>query len=296
MIKLNDIVIRDPFILLYENQYYLYGTRSLLCWKKPEDIDTQGFDVYVSEDLENWSEPIEVFKRPKDFWADKNFWAPEVHEYKGAFYMFATFIGEKRRRGTQILKASHPTGPFAIHSPEPVTPADWECLDGTLYVDKKGKPHLVFCHEWVQIKDGTICALPLSDDLTKPIGEPKELFKASEPSWSDVDAERYVTDGPFLYRTKTDELLMFWSSLKDKNYVEAVARSSNGEIDGEWTNLDTLLYETDGGHGMAFRTKESELYFTLHSPNINYHENPHFLKIEDQGDHVVCSYTQKRNP
>lgn len=285
--KLNEIVIRDPYVLLYEDKYYMYGTRSHLCWKKPEDIDTQGFDVYISEDLENWSEPIEVFKRPKNFWADKNFWAPEVHEYEGGFYMFATFIGEERRRGTQILKADHPTGPFKIHSPEPITPKEWECLDGTLYVDKKGTPYMVFCHEWVQIKDGTICAVELSKDLTRPVGEPKLLFKASEPSWSDENAERYVTDGPCFYRTETDELLMFWSSLMGGKYVEAIARSSNGEIDGEWENLDELLYSTDGGHGMAFRSKEGELYFTLHSPNINYQENPCFLKINDVGNNIV---------
>ena len=287
--RLDEIVIRDPYVLLYEGKYYMYGTRSLLCWKKPEDIDTQGFDVYISEDLENWSEPVEVFKRPDGFWANQNFWAPEVHEYKGAFYMFATFIGENRRRGTQILKALHPAGPFEIHSPQPITPEEWSCLDGTLYVDKTGKPYMVFCHEWVQIKDGTVCAVQLAEDLTRPIGEPKVLFKASEPSWSDVDAERYVTDGPFLYRTKTDELLVFWSSLKGGKYVEAIARSKNGEIDGEWENLDQLLYSSDGGHGMAFKTKEGELYFTLHSPNISYQEHPCFLKIEDVGNNVIHS-------
>ena len=44
-----------------------------LCWRKPEDLSMQGFDVYVSDDLKNWSEPIEVFKRPDDFWATLNF-------------------------------------------------------------------------------------------------------------------------------------------------------------------------------------------------------------------------------
>lgn len=285
--KSTDITIRDPYILLHKDKYYMYGTRSLLCWKKPEDISTQGFDVYISDDLESWSEPIEVFKRPNDFWADKNFWAPEVHLYKDEFYMFATFIGENRRRGTQILKSKSPTGPFEIHSPEPITPSGWECLDGTLYLDKKGIPYMVFCHEWVQIKDGTICAVQLSEDLKKPVGEPWKLFSASEPKWSDKDAQRYVTDGPCFYRTKAGELLMFWSSLKDQKYVEAIAKSSNGDIDGTWENQDELLYDEDGGHGMAFMSKEGQLYFTLHSPNINYEEHPVFLKIKDIGNTVI---------
>ena len=289
MLKATDITIRDPYILLYEDKYYMYGTRSHLCWKKPEDIGTQGFDVYISDDLENWSKPTCVFKRPDDFWATLNFWAPEVHQYKGEFYLFATFWSEERRRATQILKASHPTGPFYVHSPEPITPPEWECLDGTLYVAKNRTPYMVFCHEWVQVKVGTICAVELSEDLKYPVGEPFELINAANPSWADGDGGkgRYVTDGPCLYRTKTDELLMFWSSLKDGKYVEAISISSNGEIDGKWRTLEKLLYSEDGGHGMVFKSKEGDLYFTLHTPNVNYNEHPVFLKIRDDGNKVV---------
>jgi len=289
MLKTTEITIRDPYILVHEGKYYLYGTRSHLCWKQPKDLSTQGFDVYVSDDLENWSEAIEVFKRPDDFWATLNFWAPEVHEYKGEFYLFATFWNKIRCRGTQILKAKSPLGPFVIHSPEPITPVDWECLDGTLYIAKNGTPYMVFCHEWVQIKEGTICAIQLEQDLKSPIGEPFELINASHPSWADGDAGkgRYVTDGPCFYRTKAGKLLMFWSSLKNGKYVEAVSISSNDEIDGTWTTYDELLYVEDGGHGMAFTANDNQLYFTLHAPNTNYCEHPTFLKIKDVGDNVV---------
>lgn len=287
MLKTTDIVIRDPYVLVHEGKYYMYGTRSLLCWKRPEDISTQGFDVYVSEDLENWSEPVEVFKRPDNFWADKNFWAPEVHVYQGSFYLFATFIGEdnKIRRGTAILKSDSPMGPFVEHSKGALTPADWECLDGTLYVNKAGTPYMVFCHEWVQIQDGTVSAIELTPDLKESVGEPFDLFKASEPVWADGDGAkgRYVTDGPCFYRTKTGELLLFWSSLRDGQYVEAIARSDNGDLDGKWLHNETLLYGKDGGHGMAFTALDGQLYFTLHSPNTNYHENPIFMKIKDTG-------------
>ena len=51
--KREDINIRDPFILPYEGKYYLYGSRGSEVW---EDNAT-GLDVYVSDDLENWSEP-----------------------------------------------------------------------------------------------------------------------------------------------------------------------------------------------------------------------------------------------
>ena len=48
--KLADINIRDPYVLLHEGKYYLYGTRGATCWGEAD-----GFDAYVSDDLENWS-------------------------------------------------------------------------------------------------------------------------------------------------------------------------------------------------------------------------------------------------
>ena len=44
--KLNDIHIRDPYILYDKGKYYLYGSRGTECWGK-----CYGLDVYVSDDL-----------------------------------------------------------------------------------------------------------------------------------------------------------------------------------------------------------------------------------------------------
>lgn len=42
--KNSEINLRDPFVLLHDGKYYLYGSRA---------EKQSGFDVYVSEDLEN---------------------------------------------------------------------------------------------------------------------------------------------------------------------------------------------------------------------------------------------------
>ncbi len=47
--KREDINIRDPYVLVDEGKYYLYGTRSETCWG-----EAFGFDCYVSDDLENF--------------------------------------------------------------------------------------------------------------------------------------------------------------------------------------------------------------------------------------------------
>ena len=70
--KLNEIHMRDPFILPYEGVYYLYGTRS---------FHNTGFNVHTSTDLENWSEAHSVFEAQPGFWGTNDFWAPEVHVY-----------------------------------------------------------------------------------------------------------------------------------------------------------------------------------------------------------------------
>ena len=88
--KCSEIHIRDPFVLREDGKYYMYGTRAANFGKK-----TGGFDVYVSEDLVTWSEPHPCFDSEAyglNFSAN---WAPEVHKYKGAYYMFATFTREK---------------------------------------------------------------------------------------------------------------------------------------------------------------------------------------------------------
>ena len=280
--KREDIFIRDPYILLHENVYYMYGTRSLTAWKKPADLSTLGFDVYTSDDLENWSDPIEVFKRPTDFWSDMNFWAPEVHVYNDHFYMFATFNKEGSNKGTQILIADSPTGPFELHSEGPLTPREWPCLDGTLYVDEEGTPFMAFCREWIIDGNGSICVVQLSDDLKTVVTDPVTILNANEAHWHPEDSTRFVTDGPFFHHTKEGKLLMLWSSLKGADYVEAIAESITGSIYGPWKHQEDLLFSEDGGHGMVFRNKAGELIFTMHSPNNSYSENPYFITVEEQ--------------
>ena len=260
--KANEINIRDPFILLEGGKYYMYGSRGYELWGK-----CTGLDVYVSDDLYEWSEPVVAFERFDGFWADRNYWAPEVHKYNGAYYMLASFKSDSRMRGTQILKADSPIGPFVPHSDGPVTPPEWSCLDGTLYVED-GIPYMIFCHEWTQIRDGEMCIVRLTDDLKAPIGEPRVLFKASElPCGSDKCHNGFVTDGPFLYKMENGRLIMIWSSFDEKGYIEAVATSENGSVNGKWILCEKPLSAENGGHGMLFKDISGKLYFTMHSPN-----------------------------
>jgi len=288
MLKNTDIHLRDPFVLPIsaEQQYYLYGTTGPEAWNSP----AHGIDYYTSADLQNWEGPFPAFRPPAGFWSDRNFWAPEVHGYRGRYYMFASFKAEGVCRGTQILAADGPQGPFLPITTGPVTPRDWECLDGTLFVDAHAQPWMVFCHEWVQVGDGEVCALRLSDDLTAAVEPPHCLFRASEAPWvqeiNSKGRKGFVTDGPWLHRLAGGELLLLWSGFGAGGYTIGVARSTSGDILGPWQQLAEPLYAADGGHGMIFRTFEGRLMLAYHRPNASPNERPEFVPLRESGTSV----------
>lgn len=284
--NIKDIRIRDPFILPDDDHktYYLYGTTDENVW---EGKGT-GFNVYQSSDLENWDGPFSAFRPNHTFWADRHFWAPEVHVYQGKYYMLASFKAKDKCRGTQILVSNQPKGPFIPLTDEPVTPRNWECLDGNLYIDRNNQPWMVFCHEWLQVQDGEICAIKLSRDLKIAVNEPITLFRASEAKWTvPAHQSNYVTDGPFLYETTKGILLMLWSSRGKNGYAIGVSVSQSGDITGPWNHYKNELLEKDGGHGMLFHTFEGQLMLTIHSPNKTPHERPDFFRIQEQEDHLL---------
>lgn len=289
--KTCDIQIRDPYIYADQKDktYYMFGTTDKDCWHGPG----QGFDCYRSKDLNEWDGPIPAFRPSSDFWGKENFWAPEVHKFNERFYMFASFKAEKHYRATQILIANDVYGPYLPLSDEPVTPADWQCLDGTLHVDEDGSPWIVFCHEWVQIHNGSICAMRLTADLKEASGHPVFLFNASEAPWvtepgwpqkgSRYRFPTYVTDGPFLRRLVDGTLIMLWSSIGSKGYAMGVSRSESGQVIGPWQHSPEPIWAEDGGHGMIFETFEGQLMLTFHSPNQSPDERAVFVDIVEQG-------------
>jgi hypothetical protein len=65
---------------------------------------------------------------------------------------------------------------------------------------------------------------------------------------------------------------MLWSSF-DKNgkYAIGLAESSNGKIDGAWTQYPEPLNNDDGGHAMIFEDLDGNLRISYHAPNSYSH-------------------------
>ncbi|MDR0959172.1 MAG: glycoside hydrolase family 43 protein [Propionibacteriaceae bacterium] len=329
MTALVDIQIRDPFVLVDEGVTYVYGSTDKNIWRTGT-----GFDVYRSTDgLDEFEGPFPAFRPGPDFFSHLNYWAPEVYRTGDTYTMFATFKPDAGRRGTAVLRATSPLGPFEPTSRAPITPPEWECLDGTLFFEasseggnqeepsgpggeaasgesqeappeagnhegdpdqdgssSEGRPWMIFCHEWQQVGDGEICAMPLTDDLTAPVGEPRLLFTASEAPWSVPMPDRapgsYVTDGPFPWRTADGRLLLLWSSMTGDGHTYAlgIATSESGTLAGPWRQAVRPLYESDGGHGMIFRDLTGQLRLALHRPNNTPNERAQFIPLEETKD------------
>lgn len=289
--------IHDPFVVAEQ------GSKTYWLFSKNDPAVTGdrrlGIMAYASTDLARWQTPKLVFALPDDSWADEGGWAPEVHRWKGRWYLFATFhndratipSGDRRRqyrRATLLAVSDRIDGPYTlIHKGEPVTPTTDMTLDGTLHVDAAGKPWMVYAHEWLQIGVGTMEAIPLTDDLS-PAGKPRRLFRARDADWVVGQKQPegdtgYVTDGPQLFRTRTGTLLMLWSSWGKDGYVQAQARSTSGTLAGPWEQLGPLV-ERDSGHGMVFHSFDGRLMLVLHRPFKR--ALAKFYEMRDAGDHV----------
>ncbi|MBQ9145537.1 MAG: family 43 glycosylhydrolase, partial [Clostridia bacterium] len=233
---------RDPGIIYKDGTYYYYENQS----------GNFQYGIRTSTDKLTWTSAGVAYKydaggeNASYFYGftsqeemeakgipNAQYWAPEVHEYNGAYYMFATYRHKDNlNRGTAIFKADSPAGPFIPWSNGFVTPEDQDCIDGTLYVDADGTPYIVYVNEWTNRGANATEAksrmdyVQLSADLSTTKGEHYTLFQADDPTWTDYG----IVDGPWLYTCEDGTLLMIWSNKVDRNYAVGVAKSSNGKI------------------------------------------------------------------
>lgn len=288
-LHLQDLTVRDPFVVVdaASKEYLLYVRND----PARSGVAGVGTMVFRSRDLKRWSNPVVVFTATEALWGRNGAWAPEVHRWRGRWYLFTTlhnpdvpltvrrpsadglpFQLAQIARGTVIAVSDSLLGPFTVIDPaKPLAPATFMTLDGTLFKDGKGRPWMVYAHEWVQKIDGTIEAIPLKKDLSGADGKPIHLFKGSDATWISQEMPEpsanqiagYVTDGPQLIHLPGGALAMLWSTYEKTinstngtvtgHYVVTSAVSPSGKLHGPWVQKRPLLRH-DTGHGMVFRT------------------------------------------
>ncbi|UOQ69765.1 glycoside hydrolase family 43 protein [Hymenobacter volaticus] len=295
-VPLDSIRLSDPFVLAdpKTKTYYMTGTGGL---------------VWQSKDLKRWQGPYPVAQPDPTSWMGPKpmIWAAEIHFYRGRYYYFATFTNSAlkidtvqgkpvERRASHVLVSDQPLGPYAPLNQALYLPANKSTLDGTFWVEPDGKPYLIYCHEWLQNLNGTVEKIALKPDLSGTVGAGQILFRASDSPWSrEKDATGHdrpnkVTDGPYLFRTRTGRLGMLWTSWVYDVYTQGVAYSTSGKLDGPWQQEPTPITPPNYGHGMLFRTWEGKTLMALHSHkdiNGRYVRIPQLLEVDLSGNKLV---------
>jgi hypothetical protein len=296
----DSLVMSDPYIFPDKNTHTYYLTSS-------------GGNIYKSKDLKLWTGPYGAFDVTGTWMEGLPFVAAaEIHEVNGKYYYAATWTDRKdlvdvvprrynvHRNQTQILVSDKPEGPYKPLNPDPnydYLYHNWDVIDGTIWYED-GIPYFVFVHEWTQVIDGTMEYVKLSPDLSERISEPVCLFRASEAPWAlemvghgemtfGMKLPGWVTDGPELFRTKTGKLGMLWSSWGAGRYLQGVAYSESGTIDGPWTQEEKPFVGNNSGHGMLFTTFERKRLLVIHHAEGNGPRKPRFYEINDSGDNLV---------
>jgi len=206
-----NVQLGDPYVLRTKGGYYMYGTGGGA---------NKGFVAYSSVDLVHWKPEGQVyFHNNPNGWSDTAaawngaYWAPEVYEVKGKYYMFysaqwkvnPTNEVENFRIGLGV--ADKPTGPFIDLAKKPVFDPGYPILDANVFFDDDGKIYLYYsraCYKhpveteiadlarknkWYdEVEESWVFGVQLKPDFSGVIGPPVLLLRPPV-SLSDKQAE-----------------------------------------------------------------------------------------------------------
>lgn len=246
------VPLGDPFILLYNDTYYAYGTSA-----------ENGIEVFVSTDLKSWKRPEGTKEglalHKDDVWADRWFWAPEVYYVKGKFYMY--YSADEH---ICVAVSDSPLGPFKQSVQKPMIEGE-KCIDNSLFIDDNGKPYLFFD----RFNDGNnIWVAELTDDLLNIKSETMhKCINVSQP-WEEVWPR--VNEGPFVLKHK-DKYYLTYSANSYESPFYGIGCATASDLMGEWTKYDwNPLLQKPGnlvgvGHGAIFVDKDGAMRFVFHA-------------------------------
>lgn len=231
----------DPFVFRARGRYYAYGTGDSIGARC--EPDGRVFPVLVSDNLAQWSYSggaLEAIQPTQD----SLFWAPEVAEREGAFYLY--YALDYRLR---LAVSDRPEGPFTDVGRD-LFPDEPFSIDGHPFQDPKdGRWYLFFAKDFFDSRVGTgIAAVPLRDDMASPADSPKTILRASS-DWQIFERNRtwyerrweawHTVEGPFVVFHQ-DRYYCFYSggNWESSNYGVGVGVAEHplGPYIDEWSS------------------------------------------------------------
>lgn len=245
----------DPFILkASDGKYYMTGTGGI----------RDGFKMLSSTDLVNWLDEGIIFQGNRDTaWCVANFWAPELYENNGKFYLF--YSADWRENPNNDLEnfrvgyavSDTPPGPYVDVLNRPVYDPGYPIIDVNLYFED-GRVYFYYsrvCYknpvetelsEWArekemfdEIEESWIYGVEMKPDFSEVIGEPVLILRPPltmddpQTEWesrsvTSGEVNRRWTEGSYIFKQKDMYYMMYSANFYGgQNYAVGYATSQH---------------------------------------------------------------------
>ena len=255
----------DPSVIRVGDDFYATATTG--GWS-PE------FPILHSTDLVNWKIIGAVFNE-KPAWAKGDFWAPEITQDKGRFFVYYTARRDegKDKKGTLCVAVAVAAKPDGVWRDKGTLVCQkMGSIDPDFVRDENGKPFLIWKEDGNDRQQPTwLYAQQLDESGTRLLGKPHKLFRNTE-AW-----ESGVIEGAYVLR-RDGWFYLFYSGNaccgRSCNYALGVARSKT--LLGNWEKnpRNPILPANETwqcpGHGSIVETPDNRAFLLYHA----YQKNP----------------------
>ena len=252
----------DPYILYHDGVYYLYSTNAV----------NQGYKVFTSTDFKSWEDRglclkvEDVYGEPT---SSAGFWAPEVYNYNGKFYLIYT-VNEH----LGVAVADTPLGPF-VSPKQSYVNNDKREIDGHLFFDDDGKVYIYFVRCASDVgpgKGNEIFAAEFDMETFTYKNERCILYPENKGSWEWVGDYGYVAEGPAILKHEGRYYLTYSANgYTSHNYAIGLAISDSplGEYKKYEDNPILEMSKANnvfgpGHHAFTYSPDGTELFIVYH--------------------------------
>lgn len=255
----------DPQVIKHEDKYYLYSTGGTT------------LSVRSSDNLSNWGDKKTIFRLSDTTWGVDRCWAPEVHEYKGKFYLFFCGRDDKKIFHGSVAVSDTPDGEFVPITKEPLLNFSYSVIDLSFFEDDDGRTYIFYSKDCSTNKINgkgvsQSYGVEVSNDFKTLIGDPVLISTPTEP-WEKLSGNTIWNEGPVVFKENGKYYLLYSANYyQSKDYSVGYCVSDTPLALYEKPKNGCILKGngntiTGSGHCNILRV-EDEIYLTYHSHTV----------------------------